>query len=97
MPSCVTYIHMSQRKVGVSKVGNFLPEISNFGAKNPKKSKKIEKKAHTLRVTKGESGWLVALAYGLLFGMYVPVKKQHQPLVSEPSSADWNLSSGFAS
>jgi len=35
----------------------------------------FEKKAHTLRVTKGGVGWLVGGAYGLLLGMYVMVKK----------------------
>jgi len=35
----------------------------------------FEIKANTLRVAKGGGGWLVGLAYGLLFGMYVTVKK----------------------
>ena len=34
----------------------------------------FEKKAHTLRVTKGRWGWLVGLTYGLLFGIHVTVK-----------------------
>jgi len=33
------------------------------------------KKALTFRVTKGEVGWLVGSAYGLLFGMYVMENK----------------------
>jgi len=51
---------------------NFLPGISNFGAKNHFFSRK---KAYTLRITKDGVGWLVGWAYGILFCMDVMVKK----------------------
>jgi len=54
------------------------------------KSFSFEKKARTLRVTKGGGGWSVGWAYGLLFVMHVTVKNKHYPLTKRQKKIHWD-------